>query len=201
MATRRPARSRVLHERRGLPLPARHDGLAHLRRGATARRGARRHRHRRADCRRRARAYRVRRARFRARRPTPARVRRAAHRAGPRARGARATTIGAVEGVQGISWQELTIVGQSNHAGTTPMSMRHDAAYAAAEIVTYLRRLATEIGGHQVATVGRLDLHPDLVNVIARSSRAHGRPSQHRRRSARSGRRGARRVLRRPRTQ
>ena len=36
-------------------------------------------------------------------------------------------TIGAVTGVQGISWQELTFVGQSNHAGTTPMAMRHDA--------------------------------------------------------------------------
>ena len=79
---------------------------------------------------------------------------------------ARDTTIGAVEGVQGISWQELTIIGQSNHAGTTPMSMRRDAGHAAAEIVTYLRRLADELGGHQVATVGRLDLHPDLVNVI-----------------------------------
>ena len=79
---------------------------------------------------------------------------------------ARDTTIGAVEGVQGISWQELTIVGQSNHAGTTPMSMRRDAGLAAAEIVTYVRRLANEVGGHQVATVGRLDLHPDLVNVI-----------------------------------
>jgi beta-ureidopropionase / N-carbamoyl-L-amino-acid hydrolase len=79
---------------------------------------------------------------------------------------ARDTTIGVVEGVQGISWQELTIVGQSNHAGTTPMSMRRDAGQAAAEIVTYVRRLANELGGHQVATVGRLDLHPDLVNVI-----------------------------------
>ncbi len=79
---------------------------------------------------------------------------------------ARGVTIGAVEGVQGISWQELTILGQSNHAGTTPMAMRRDAGYAAAEIVAFLRRLANEIGGPQVATVGRLDLHPDLVNVV-----------------------------------
>ena len=35
--------------------------------------------------------------------------------------------IGVVTGVQGISWTELTITGQSNHAGTTPMSHRHDA--------------------------------------------------------------------------
>ena len=76
-------------------------------------------------------------------------------------------TLGAVTGVQGISWQELTVTGQSNHAGTTPMALRHDAAYAAAEIAVFVRRLALEMGGHQVATVGQLDLHPNLVNVVA----------------------------------
>jgi N-carbamoyl-L-amino-acid hydrolase len=75
--------------------------------------------------------------------------------------------IGAVTGVQGISWQELTIVGQSNHAGTTPMAMRHDAAYAAAEIAVFVRLLALELGGHQVATVGAVDVQPSLVNVVA----------------------------------
>ena len=74
--------------------------------------------------------------------------------------------IGAVTGVQGISWQELTIAGQSNHAGTTPMAMRHDAGVVAAEIAVLARRLATELGGHQVATVGRLELHPNVVNVV-----------------------------------
>jgi N-carbamoyl-L-amino-acid hydrolase len=77
-------------------------------------------------------------------------------------------TIGAVEGVQGISWTELTLTGQSNHAGTTPMSMRHDAGHVAAEIAVFARRLARELGGHQVATVGALTLSPNLVNVVAR---------------------------------
>lgn len=76
-------------------------------------------------------------------------------------------TIGAVTGVQGISWQELTLTGQSNHAGTTPLRLRRDAGYVAAEVVTFVRRLALQLGGHQVGTVGRLDLHPDLVNVVA----------------------------------
>jgi N-carbamoyl-L-amino-acid hydrolase len=76
-------------------------------------------------------------------------------------------TIGAVTGVQGISWTELTITGQSNHAGTTPMSMRHDAGYAAAEVASFVRRLAAEMGPPQVATVGRIELHPNLVNVVA----------------------------------
>jgi N-carbamoyl-L-amino-acid hydrolase len=74
--------------------------------------------------------------------------------------------IGAVTGVQGISWQELTITGQSNHAGTTPIHLRHDPAYVAAELTVFLRRLALELGGHQVCTVGKVDLHPNLVNVV-----------------------------------
>ncbi len=80
---------------------------------------------------------------------------------------AEGVTIGAVTGVQGISWTELTVTGQSNHAGTTPMSMRHDAGYSAAAITEFVRRLATELGPPQVATVGRIELHPNLVNVVA----------------------------------
>ena len=76
-------------------------------------------------------------------------------------------TIGAVENLQGISWQEASITGQSNHAGTTPMRLRHDAAYCASAIGHFLRQLAREMGGNQVATMGKVDLHPNLINVIA----------------------------------
>lgn len=74
--------------------------------------------------------------------------------------------IGAVTGVQGISWQEFTIVGQSNHAGTTPMKMRHDPAYVAAEIVVFARKLALRLGDNQVCTAAKIDLHPNLINVV-----------------------------------
>ena len=79
-------------------------------------------------------------------------------------------TIGAVTGVQGISWTELAITGQSNHAGTTPMHLRHDAGYVAAAIAAHVRQLAIRMGGRQVATVGSLELNPNLVNVIAGSA-------------------------------
>jgi beta-ureidopropionase / N-carbamoyl-L-amino-acid hydrolase len=75
--------------------------------------------------------------------------------------------FGAVESVQGISWQELTITGQSNHAGTTPMRFRHDAGYVAARIATFVRELTLEMGHPHVGTVGKIDLHPNLVNVVA----------------------------------
>ncbi|MDA9981772.1 Zn-dependent hydrolase [Gammaproteobacteria bacterium] len=78
--------------------------------------------------------------------------------------------IGAVTGVQGISWTEYRITGVSNHAGTTPMRLRHDAGYVAAAIAVEARRLAGEFGGNQVATVGVNELKPNLVNVIANQS-------------------------------
>ena len=78
--------------------------------------------------------------------------------------------ISVVTGVQGISWQEIVIKGQSNHAGTTPMSMRHDPAYAASMIGVFLRELASSMGGNQVCTVGRIELVPNLINVVPKSA-------------------------------
>jgi N-carbamoyl-L-amino-acid hydrolase len=78
--------------------------------------------------------------------------------------------LGAVVDLQGISWQEVTIRGVSNHAGTTPMSMRRDAGYAAAEVTAFVRELTRALGGTQVGTVGALRLAPNLINVIPREA-------------------------------
>jgi len=80
-------------------------------------------------------------------------------------------TIGAVTGVQGISWTEYTISGVSNHAGTTPMRLRHDAGYVAGAISCEARQLAQDMGGDQVATVGVTELTPNLINVVAKLAR------------------------------
>ncbi|NNE74942.1 MAG: Zn-dependent hydrolase [Acidimicrobiales bacterium] len=77
-----------------------------------------------------------------------------------------ATTIGAVTGVQGISWQEVTVTGQSNHAGTTPMHLRRDPGFVAAAAAAFARELALDLGPPQVATVGRVEFQPNLVNVV-----------------------------------
>src|SRR5436190_9800491 len=74
--------------------------------------------------------------------------------------------IGVVESVQGISWTEYTVTGVSNHAGTTPMRLRRDAGYLAASVNVFVRTLAHEMGGNQVATVGQLALRPNLINVV-----------------------------------
>lgn len=84
---------------------------------------------------------------------------------------AEGVTIGAVRDLQGISWQELVITGEANHAGTTPMRLRHDAGFAAARVATFLRELTLELGGTQLATAGVIELEPNLINVIASRAR------------------------------
>lgn len=78
--------------------------------------------------------------------------------------------IGVVEGVQGISWTELTIAGRSAHAGTTPIRLRRDAGLAAARIAAGVGAFVREMGGDQAGTVGVLSLSPNLVNVVAESA-------------------------------
>ena len=74
--------------------------------------------------------------------------------------------VGAVENLQGISWQRIAIEGDANHAGTTPMSMRRDAGHAAARVVTFLRDRTRNANSPTVATVGCMSFEPNAINVI-----------------------------------
>src|SRR2546422_5880303 len=74
--------------------------------------------------------------------------------------------VGVVEGIVAIAWSRLTIHGVQDHAGPTPMRIRHDALVAAAEVVAGVRRIASEIGGDLVTTVGNLVVTPNIVNAI-----------------------------------
>ncbi|KGB90677.1 amidase, hydantoinase/carbamoylase family protein [Burkholderia multivorans] len=77
--------------------------------------------------------------------------------------------IGVVENLQGISWQQITVQGNANHAGTTPMHLRHDAGWVAAAIATFLRELAVS-SGTTLATIGMLRIEPNVINVIPRKA-------------------------------
>ncbi|MFG6118008.1 Zn-dependent hydrolase [Thalassobacillus sp. B23F22_16] len=72
--------------------------------------------------------------------------------------------IGIVEGVQGISWMEVTVTGEADHAGPTPMHLRKDALMAAAEIMHHLEKKVanTEV----TVTVGKISASPDTVNCV-----------------------------------
>ena len=74
--------------------------------------------------------------------------------------------VGVVEGIVAIGWSRLTIHGVQDHAGPTPMRIRHDALVAAAAVVTGVRGIARELGGDLVTTVGNLTVSPNIVNAI-----------------------------------
>src|SRR5215217_6766210 len=74
--------------------------------------------------------------------------------------------VGIVGGIVGITWIEVTIEGQPDHAGPSPMGLRHDALAAAAQIVSGVERLALDLDEVAVATVGRLSVEPNVINTI-----------------------------------
>ncbi len=72
--------------------------------------------------------------------------------------------VGVVSAICGATRKRFRIEGVAGHAGTVPMGQRCDALAAAAEMVLAIERIAIEKG--VVATVGRLAVQPDAVNVI-----------------------------------
>ena len=74
--------------------------------------------------------------------------------------------IGVVEGIVGIRQWLVTVTGVANHGGTTPMNRRFDALVTAADLVLAVNRIANELEGRQVATVGRIEAFPGAPNVV-----------------------------------
>ena len=78
-------------------------------------------------------------------------------------------TIGVVQGIQGISWLDVTLTGSESHAGTTPMDRRRDALLGCARLVERLNAIAR---AHPpgVATVGVVTIGPGSRNTIPGSA-------------------------------
>jgi allantoate deiminase len=79
--------------------------------------------------------------------------------------------LGVVESIAGQSRYELVFTGEANHAGTTPMNLRHDAMTAAAQWISEVEHYANTTLG-LVATVGSVQTLPGTGNVIAGEVRA-----------------------------
>ncbi|HTB97640.1 MAG TPA: allantoate amidohydrolase [Terracidiphilus sp.] len=75
-------------------------------------------------------------------------------------------SVAAVTGIVGQSRLTMEFVGQANHAGTTPMDLRHDALAGAAEWIAAVEGLAQQTKG-LAATVGKIVATPNAGNVIA----------------------------------
>ena len=76
------------------------------------------------------------------------------------------TDIGIVEGIVGLKWWDVTVIGSTNHAGTTPMNQRQDAMIAASKFVLMVNETVNSYEGSQVGTVGRMSAEPGVPNVI-----------------------------------
>jgi allantoate deiminase len=68
--------------------------------------------------------------------------------------------LGVVDAIAGLSRYLVTFEGHANHAGTTPMALRHDALAGAAEWIGRVERAGL------VATVGSIQAEPGAANVI-----------------------------------
>ncbi len=74
--------------------------------------------------------------------------------------------VGIVTGIAGPCWLNVSIVGEAGHAGNTPMNDRKDALTAASEFVLKVEQLPSKVSETAVATVGKLEVFPNGVNVI-----------------------------------
>ncbi|MFC7365123.1 MULTISPECIES: Zn-dependent hydrolase [Bhargavaea] len=74
--------------------------------------------------------------------------------------------IGVVEGVMGMACYEISLKGESNHAGTTPIPMRRDPMFASAQIIVELQQELKKLPEDLVYTIGRINAYPNIHTVI-----------------------------------
>ncbi|KAA3637518.1 MAG: Zn-dependent hydrolase [Calditrichaeota bacterium] len=75
--------------------------------------------------------------------------------------------VGIVEGITGLRKWNIRLIGNADHAGTTPMKMRTDAFSGLAEFAGEIPRIIEEHGSDEsVATIGKVDLFPGMANTV-----------------------------------
>jgi N-carbamoyl-L-amino-acid hydrolase len=76
--------------------------------------------------------------------------------------------LGLVTDIVGIRQDRVTFVGKSNHAGTTPMNLRHDAAACLFVFaVDWAKSCQAVAGKNTVWNLGQVTLEPGAHNVVA----------------------------------
>ncbi|MBF7686792.1 M20 family metallo-hydrolase [Acinetobacter rathckeae] len=76
--------------------------------------------------------------------------------------------LAVVNGIQGVRWYEVTCLGESAHAGTTPMPIRQDAMTLARFTVDQIEQSVSHLPVDELRlTFGRWDIKPNAINTIA----------------------------------
>ena len=74
--------------------------------------------------------------------------------------------LAVVSAIAGGVHLEIVVTGRADHAGTTPMDLRHDALVGASVMIQAIESITRAIGAPAVATVGRIRAEPDQINVV-----------------------------------
>jgi beta-ureidopropionase / N-carbamoyl-L-amino-acid hydrolase len=74
--------------------------------------------------------------------------------------------IGVVVGVLGMVCYEISVFGESNHAGTTPISMRKDPKFTTANMIADMQKQLQRLDPDLVYTIGRINAYPNIHTVI-----------------------------------
>lgn len=74
--------------------------------------------------------------------------------------------IGAVTGIQGTRWYDVTYTGSAAHAGTTPLAFRRDPMAAASAALADLFRTIMPGDEDVRLTVGRISASPGSINAV-----------------------------------
>ncbi|MDW7669732.1 MAG: hydantoinase/carbamoylase family amidase [Bacillota bacterium] len=74
--------------------------------------------------------------------------------------------LGIVEGITGSSSFKVELIGEANHAGTTPMNSRKDPFYLASLISVELNEYVRRQNKYSVGTIGNIKLEPNSYNII-----------------------------------
>lgn len=77
-------------------------------------------------------------------------------------------SIGMVTGIAGPNFMRVRFTGRSDHAGAAAYPDRQDTLLAAAEVIVGIRKLGiSQFNGRGHMTVGRINVAPNAVNVVA----------------------------------
>ena len=74
--------------------------------------------------------------------------------------------LAVVTTIAGAVHLEVVVTGRADHAGTTPMDLRRDALAGAAAMIQAVQSIAAALGRPAVATVGKVRVEPDQINVV-----------------------------------
>ena len=74
--------------------------------------------------------------------------------------------VGVVTSIVGQKRYNITLTGESNHAGTTPMGYRKDTVYGMSKMINEAIEKSLVFGDPLVLTFGHVSVQPNTVNVV-----------------------------------